>query len=69
MLSFDGLQIAELGCALGPDLALLPQGDMTEVGEKGKQIYCSLESQLLFDSGITVCTFYWSEFSLSDVSS
>ncbi|TFK18058.1 metal resistance protein YCF1 [Coprinopsis marcescibilis] len=22
-------------CALGPDLALLPQGDMTEVGEKG----------------------------------
>ena len=27
-----------LGCALGPDLALLPQGDMTEVGEKGKHI-------------------------------
>ncbi|KAF5388715.1 hypothetical protein D9757_004866 [Collybiopsis confluens] len=23
------------GCALGPDLALLPQGDATEVGEKG----------------------------------
>lgn len=22
-------------CALRPDLALLPQGDMTEVGEKG----------------------------------
>lgn len=25
-----------LACALAPDLALLPQGDMTEVGEKGK---------------------------------
>ena len=24
-----------LACALGPDLALLPNGDMTEVGEKG----------------------------------
>lgn len=24
-----------LACALRPDLALLPQGDMTEVGEKG----------------------------------
>ena len=37
MLSLDELQITFLGCALGPDLALLPQGDMTEVGEKGKQ--------------------------------
>jgi hypothetical protein len=36
MLSFDELQIRYLGCALGPDLALLPHGDMTEVGEKGK---------------------------------
>ena len=36
MLSFDELQITHLGCALGPDLALLPHGDMTEVGEKGK---------------------------------
>jgi hypothetical protein len=24
-----------IACALRPDLALLPQGDMTEVGEKG----------------------------------
>ena len=32
-----------LGCALGQDLALLPQGDMTEVGEKGKQICFSLK--------------------------
>ena len=24
-----------LACALRPDLALMPQGDMTEVGEKG----------------------------------
>jgi hypothetical protein len=30
--------MSRLGCALGPDLALLPQGDLTEVGEKGKQI-------------------------------
>ena len=36
------LQVINLGCALGPDLALLPQGDMTEVGEKGEQICCSL---------------------------
>ena len=36
MLSFDELQITHLGCALNPDLALLPHGDMTEVGEKGK---------------------------------
>ena len=42
MLSFDELQMSHLGCALGPDLELLPQGDMTEVGEKGKQICCSL---------------------------
>ena len=34
--------MSHLGCALGQDLALLPQGDMTEVGEKGKQICCSL---------------------------
>lgn len=26
-------------CALGPDLALLPQGDLTEVGEKGIVIF------------------------------
>ena len=36
LLSFNELQIMHLGCALGPDLALLPHGDMTEVGEKGK---------------------------------
>ena len=36
MLSFDELQTIHSGCALGPDLALLPHGDMTEVGEKGK---------------------------------
>lgn len=28
----------ELACALRPDLALMPQGDMTEVGEKGECI-------------------------------
>ena len=41
-----------LGCCLGQDLALLPQGDMTEVGEKGKQICFSLkiESWFLFNS-------------------
>ena len=39
---FDELLVTHLGCALGPDLMLLPQGDMTEVGEKGKQICCSL---------------------------
>ena len=33
-----------LGCCLGQDLALLPQGDMTEVGEKGKRIYFSMQS-------------------------
>jgi hypothetical protein len=27
-----------IACALGPDLALLPQGDMTEVGEKGMEL-------------------------------
>jgi hypothetical protein len=42
MLLSDELQTSHLGCALGPDLALLPQGDMTEVGEKGKQFRCSL---------------------------
>jgi hypothetical protein len=38
VLSFNELKVTNLGCALGPDLALLPQGDMTEVGEKGEQI-------------------------------
>ena len=33
---------AFLGCALGQDLALLPQGDLTEVGEKGKHILFAL---------------------------
>ena len=42
VLSFNELQVTHLGCALGPDLALLPQGDMTEVGEKGEQICYSL---------------------------
>ena len=50
MLSYDELQMSYLGCALGPDLALLPQGDMTEVGEKGKQICCFMESRFLFKS-------------------
>jgi len=27
--------LTAVACALRPDLALLPQGDMTEVGEKG----------------------------------
>lgn len=26
-----------IACALRPDLALLPDGDMTEVGEKGER--------------------------------
>ena len=30
-----GLVLTAVACALRPDLALLPQGDMTEVGEKG----------------------------------
>ncbi len=29
-------------CALGPDLALLPNGDMTEVGEKGMFVLLSV---------------------------
>jgi len=28
-----------VGCALGQDLALLPNGDLTEVGEKGKLLH------------------------------
>lgn len=31
-------------CALGPDLALLPQGDLTEVGEKGESIPSTFSS-------------------------
>ena len=59
-----------LGCCLGQDLALLPQGDMTEVGEKGKRICFSLQSWFLFNSqGITVRILYWSAFSFSNVSS
>jgi hypothetical protein len=42
MLSNDELQMSYLGCCLGQDLALLPQGDMTEVGEKGKRFFLSL---------------------------
>jgi hypothetical protein len=38
---------APLACALGPDLALLPDGDMTEVGEKG--MLCSDYSVSLWD--------------------
>ena len=49
MLSYDELQMPYLGCSLGPDLALLPQGDMTEVGEKGKHIcYFSVIPILIF---------------------
>ena len=39
-----------LGCALGPDLALLPHGDMTEVGEKGKVdfvIFCVIPALII----------------------
>ena len=43
VIIYDELQMSYLGCCLGQDLALLPQGDMTEVGEKGKQICFSLK--------------------------
>lgn len=33
-LSFSYAQFV-LACALRPDLALMPEGDLTEVGEKG----------------------------------
>jgi ATP-binding cassette, subfamily C (CFTR/MRP), member 1 len=33
--SYTLTDIGSIACALRPDLALLPNGDMTEVGEKG----------------------------------
>ena len=36
------LTVGLVACALGPDLALLPQGDLTEVGEKGITVSNSL---------------------------
>lgn len=43
-------------CALGPDLALLPNGDMTEVGEKGMFVLLSVGPPLITNFiGITVC--------------
>ncbi len=36
--------LSSIACALRPDLELLPNGDLTEVGEKGNVIVWSLEN-------------------------
>ncbi len=43
---FTGLLIPYAACALKPDLSLMPEGDLTEVGEKGEK----QSNQLLFSS-------------------
>ena len=44
VFAFISLSIA---CALRPDLELLPNGDLTEVGEKGNVIIWNLDELLL----------------------
>jgi hypothetical protein len=36
-----------IACALRPDLELLPNGDLTEVGEKGNVIFWNFDELLL----------------------
>jgi len=43
-----------LACALGPDLALLPEGDATEVGERGTAFPLSVFFCLLMDISLGI---------------
>ena len=55
---FSVVSLWHLGCALRPDLALMPNGDLTEVGEKGLFPYSSLNVlrswTIFYNLGITV---------------
>ena len=62
-------KLRRLACALSLDLALLPQGDLTEVGEKGNFIcyrtsrisdvtdryYCKLNAELVRKNAAYAC--------------